>query len=90
MSKYVNAKQVLPESLVQEIQKYVQGTHVYIPSAERKLWGTESGIREELDQRNMEILMQFRNGYDVPKLAELYCLNEERIKAIVYGYGGMK
>jgi DNA-binding NarL/FixJ family response regulator len=90
MSKYVNAKQVLPESLVQEIQKYVQGTHLYIPSIERKSWGTDSGMREELDQRNMEILIQFSNGYDVPKLAELYCLSEERIKAIVYGYGGIR
>jgi hypothetical protein len=47
-------------------------------------------MREEVDQRNMEILIQFRNGYDVPKLAELYCLSEERIKAIVYGYGGIR
>jgi Mor family transcriptional regulator len=85
MSKHVNAKQVLPESLVREIQKYVQGTHLYIPSAERKSWGTESGMREELDQRNMEILIQFKNGYDITKLSKLYCLSEERIKAIVYG-----
>ncbi len=85
MSRYVNAKKVLPENLVKEIQKYVQGTHIYIPSSERKSWGTESGIREELEQRNMEILIQFRNGYDVTKLSEFYCLSEERIKAIVYG-----
>ena len=85
MSKYVNANLVLPESLVKEIQKYVQGTHLYIPSAERKSWGTESGLREELEQRNMEILIQFRNGFDVPTLSELYCLSEERIKSIVYG-----
>lgn len=83
--KYVNAKHVLPESLVKEIQKYVQGAHMYIPSAERKSWGTESGIREELEQRNMEIWVQYRNGLDVPRLAELYGLSEERIKAIVYG-----
>lgn len=88
MSKYVNAKQVLPDSLVQEIQKYIQGTHLYIPSAERKSWGAESGIREELEHRNMEILIQFKNGDDIPKLSNLYCLSEERIKAIVYGYGG--
>ncbi|MDF2720755.1 MAG: hypothetical protein K0Q59_430 [Paenibacillus sp.] len=85
MSKYVNARQVLPESLVKEIQKYVQGTHIYIPSTERKSWGTESGIREELEQRNMEMIVHFRNGYDISRLSELYGLSEERVKAIVYG-----
>jgi Mor family transcriptional regulator len=85
MSKYVNAKQVLPESLVKEIQKYVQGTHIYIPSSERKSWGTESGIREELEHRNMEIIIHFRNGNEISRLSDLYCLSEERIKAIVYG-----
>ncbi|WP_274364107.1 CD3324 family protein [Paenibacillus thermotolerans] len=84
MSKYVNANKVLPEKLVREIQKYIQGTHIYIPNAERKLWGSESGLREELEQRNVEIIMQFRNGFDISKLSEMYCLSEERIKAIVY------
>lgn len=84
MTKYVNANQVLPEELVKEIQKYIQGTHLYIPNTERKSWGSESGMRVELEQRNMEIMMQFRNGYDIPTLSELYCLSEERIKAIVY------
>ena len=84
MSKYVNANQVLPENLVKEIQKYIQGTNIYIPNTERKSWGSESGQREELEQRNFEIIMQFRNGYDISKLSELYCLSEERIKAIVY------
>lgn len=88
MSKYVNAKQVLPESLVREIQKYVQGAHLYIPSTDRKSWGQDSGIRTELDQRNMEIIIQFRNGLEISKLSELYCLSEERIKAIVYGNEG--
>jgi len=85
MSKYVNAKKVLPESLVKEIQKYVQGAHIYIPSTERKSWGTESGIREELEQRNLEIIIKFRNGHEISTLSERYCLSEERIKAIVYG-----
>lgn len=84
MSKYVNANKVLPENLIKEIQKYIQGTHIYIPNTGRKSWGSESGVREELEQRNFEIIMQFRNGYDISKLSEMYCLSEERIKAIVY------
>ncbi len=50
--KYVNAKDVLPEHLIQEIQKFVQGQHVYIPQVSRKPRGILSGIRVELDQRN--------------------------------------
>jgi len=84
MSKYVNANQVLPEELVKEIQKYIQGTHIYIPNIGRKSWGEGSGLREELEQRNFEIIMHFRNGYDIPKLSNLYSLSEERIKSIVY------
>lgn len=30
--KYVNATKVLPENLLVEIQKYVQGENLYIPS----------------------------------------------------------
>lgn len=73
------------ESLVKEIQKYVQGVHVYVPSVERKSWGTESGLREELEQRNLEIVLQYRSGLEISRLSELFGLSEERIKFIVYG-----
>lgn len=85
MRKYVNANQVLPESLVMEIQKYIQGSHLYIPSVERKAWGTESGLREEMEQRNLQIVLQYRNGFTILQLCEMFGLSEERIKAIVYG-----
>lgn len=84
MSKYVNANEVLPPDLVREIQKYVQGRQLYIPRVERRAWGTKSGIREELDQRNTEIVGCYRAGVGIPKLAEVYCLSEERIRAIIY------
>ncbi len=85
MKKHLNARQVLPEALVQEIQKYVQGAHLYIPSAERKAWGTNSGARDALEQRNMEILHAYRSGQTIACLSERYCLSEERVRAIVYG-----
>lgn len=88
MKKHLNAKQVLPEALVQEIQKYVQGTHIYIPSTERKAWGASSGTREALERRNMEIVHAYRSGQPITRLSEMFCLSEERIKAIVYGKSG--
>jgi Mor family transcriptional regulator len=80
----MNAKEVLPASLVREIQKYVQGRQLYIPRVERQAWGTGTGIREELDQRNREIARLYRAGVDIPELAEAYCLSMERIRAIIY------
>jgi hypothetical protein len=44
MGKYKNAKDILPKNLVKEIQKYIQGAHLYIPQNNRKVWGTDTGI----------------------------------------------
>lgn len=45
--RYVNAREVLPEPLVRELQKVVQGGYLYVPKDERsrKRWGEESGYR---------------------------------------------
>jgi len=86
MKKYVNAKQVLPDSLIEEIQKYTQGIYVYIPKTERITWGASTGIRDELNQRNEQIRNQYNNGFEVSNLTELYGLSEERVRAIIYGY----
>lgn len=29
--KYINANVILPEKLIEEIQKYIQGKYIYIP-----------------------------------------------------------
>jgi Mor family transcriptional regulator len=85
MTKYVNAKHVLPEHLVKEIQKYVQGQHLYIPRSERQAWGTGTGIREELKLRNKEMFQMYKDGVGIAKLAEIFCLSEERVESIIYG-----
>ncbi|HCO74033.1 MAG TPA: hypothetical protein DIT16_04170 [Clostridium sp.] len=38
---YVKAETILPDNLLREIQKYIQGEYVYIPSEHttRKKWG---------------------------------------------------
>jgi len=82
--RYVNARDVLPESLVKEIQKYVTGQHLYIPQTERRDWGSTTGTREELRKRNREIYMKYLAGIRIPTLSEQYRLSEERIRGIVY------
>lgn len=84
MSKYKNARDVLPESLIREIQKYVRGEHLYIPQTERIGWGKKSGSRAEIEHRNNEIYRQYMDGIRVAELAEMYYLSEERIRGILY------
>ncbi|MCD7034030.1 hypothetical protein LRR81_07250 [Metabacillus sp. GX 13764] len=84
--KQVKAAAVLPERLIAEIQQYVQGETIYIPRAkkEHKRWGSESGARKYLDERNAQIKQEYKNGTALSILAEEYHLSIETIKKIVY------
>lgn len=84
MKKYVNAKEVLPDALIKEIQKYVKGQHLYIPATERQNWGASTGIRDEMDLRNDEICRQYYEGFSMAQLAKKFNLSEERIRGIIY------
>ncbi|WP_338751231.1 CD3324 family protein [Bacillus sp. FJAT-52991] len=84
--KYVKATNVLPEQLIIEIQKYVQGETIYIPKPKKayQQWGTRSGSRKTLDDRNASIQQAFKNGRTLAQLADDYFLSVETIKKIVY------
>lgn len=84
--KYVNADIILPEDLLREVQKYVQGGMIYIPTPEqsRKKWGESSGGRTYLIQRNDEIRRSFLSGMNIDQLSEQYYLSCHSIKKIVY------
>lgn len=86
--KYVNANKVLPEKLIEEIQKYVQGETLYIPKLETEYrkWGTASGGRRWLDCRNAAIRSSFSSGCSIQLLAKEYHLSIETIKKIVYSH----
>lgn len=81
-----NAKQILPEDLLEELQKYIQGEYLYIPKADgsRKKWGEHSGARQELTERNAQIRKDFKNGSSINELSDKYFLSVDRIKKIVY------
>ncbi|GAA3407788.1 CD3324 family protein [Paenibacillus hodogayensis] len=84
MKRYKNARDILPESLIQEIQKYVRGQHLYIPQTERKGWGAHSGTRDEMARRNKDIYQKYMDGVGISELSRIYHLSEERIRGIVY------
>ena len=62
--KYKNANDVLPETLLAELQKYAAGELLYIPQLKerRKSWGESSGTRQYLRKRNQEIRDRFGQG----------------------------
>lgn len=84
--KYISAENILPKELIDQIQKYCQGQYVYIPKEQgiRSEWGTKSGVKKELKNRNHEIKRKFNDGESKETLAKDYCLSISSIKKIVY------
>ncbi|WP_336823710.1 CD3324 family protein [Sporosarcina sp. USHLN248] len=77
---------MLPEELLVEIQKYVQGETIYIPKQKctYEKWGSLSGGRKKIDERNASIRDGFTSGKSICQLAQEYFLSTETIKKIVY------
>ena len=84
--KYINAKNLLPDALVKELQSYIQGGYLYVPAdqAQQKRWGEASGYRQELQQRNRQIVEEFRNGISMEELAENFFLTVFAFRKIIY------
>lgn len=84
--KYINANAILPDMLVEELQKYVQAGYIYIPAKDEqhKSWGELSGYRKELAKRNAIIIMEYKNGVSVAELADRYFLSLSAIRKIIY------
>ncbi len=84
--KYQNAEEILPARLVAEIQKYVQGTQLYIPkqTGERLGWGERNGQKRKIRMRNLEIRRQYQQGYSIEDLMSAYHLGYESIRKIIY------
>ena len=84
--KYINAKKLLPDALIKELQGYIQGGYIYIPKSQdqQKRWGESSGYRRELQHRNHHIIEEYRGGSSMESLAEKYCLSVYAIRKIIY------
>jgi Mor family transcriptional regulator len=77
---------ILPEHLLLEVQKYIQGEILYIPTIKgsRKKWGERSGNKAYLMERNRQIRERYRSGSSTERLAKDFCLSLDSIKKIVY------
>lgn len=84
--KYRNASEILPDSLLKELQKYASGEMLYVPSDKgRKKWGEGTGARQFYAQRNEEIRYKHFHGKEpLDALCEEYGLSEETMRKILY------
>mgnify|MGYP000431996010 CR=1 FL=1 len=83
--KYENGKDIFPEELLKQIQKYASGKVVYIPSCGKKReWGESSGYKQYLIERNRDIRAKFHVGVPIEQLAKEYYLSLDSIKKIAY------
>lgn len=84
--KYINASAILPDMLVEELQKYVQEGYIYIPAKDEqhKSWGELSGYRKELKKRNEIIIGKYQEGVSIENLAKEYNLSVYAIRKIIY------
>lgn len=84
---YKNGRDLLPPSLLKELQKYVNGELIYIPklSEQRARWGELSGARKQLAERNNEIRRLYSDGWTIGDLESKYHLTGESIRKIIVG-----
>ncbi len=82
---YKNARGTLPESLISEIQKYVDGVSVYIPAKKeaRAEWGHRNGTRRRYEQRNAEIRALAEKGISVKEISDRYYLSSDTVRKII-------
>ncbi len=86
MVQYINAKDVLPKTLILQIQQYVGGSIIYIPQKEndKNSWGTSTNSRNEIVERNNEIREKKKNGATIDDLMSDYHLSYDTIKSVIY------
>ncbi len=82
---YKKANRIFPTELLEIVQEYVDGECIYIPrkSSNKKEWGTETTIRDELEIRNRQIYQDHQSGCDLEHLSQRYYLSLKSIQRII-------
>lgn len=83
--KYKKAQDVLPQYMIEDLQKYIEGGYLYIPKKEenKKSWGENTSTKYELNKRNKEIAKKHKNGKTIEELADGYYLTGYSIRRII-------
>ena len=80
---YLRAEDILPKELIDTIQQYIDGETIYIPSKDKKLWGSNTDTRQHLSRRNKEIYTEHLQGVPAAEIAFEYSLSVKSIQRII-------
>ena len=82
---YKNARGLLPDALIEEIQKYIDGASIYIPAKtdEKTEWGHRNGTKARLAKRNAEIRSLFERNVSVSEISDRYFLSSDTVRKII-------
>ena len=80
--EYLNANMVLPDSLIEQIQKYIQGGYIYVPCQKERRKKYKKNYY--IENRNEVIRNRHKSGDKVEALAKEFYLSVDSIKKIVY------
>ena len=81
--KYKNAKNIFPDDILEELQKYVQGEYVYIPIKDKAVNTNITEYGMEVQKRDEHIYTKSLEGLSNRKLSQKYCLSESSIRRII-------
>lgn len=83
--RYEKAQNILPEDVIELIQQYIEGGYLYIPTKgeHKKAWGENSGAKDSLKKRNIEIFNRYNEGASIKELTQEYYLTEHSIRRII-------
>lgn len=86
---YKKAIYILPDDLLEQVQKYVDGEYIYIPRklCNKKEWGARTSTRQELHQRNIQIYEDYLTGYSLQDLSKKYFLSLKSVQRIIREQG---
>ena len=82
--KYENADHIFPKELMVEIRKFMPEGYIYIASQNtRKEWGSLSGQKALLSERNKAIQMEYQRGKSVENIAKERYLSPSSVYRIL-------
>ncbi len=82
---YKKAAYALPDTLLAQVQKYVDGECIYIPRKpdHKKRWGDGTSTRDELLKRNRLIYADYVAGNNGQELSQKFFLSLKSIQRII-------
>lgn len=82
---YIKAKNVLPANLLKAVQKYINGSYLYIPRKKgmRTPWGARTGSKSQTARRNRQILSGYVQDIPVKELAKRYFITDKTVYKIL-------